>query len=185
MLVIVALPFVGGGGPGLTGLAVADPSVAAAPMLASVIAAEQSQPADQAALRYSGSDQVVEARIVAESKSLTSDWEHLAQKPVPKPLPPVDAAGAASGTNERRAALEAQGLSCPGFSAGGTSGAPGAVSALGEGAGSSDGEGVDAAALVLVTGLVSGSRVATVASRREQPRLSAKRMNTARVIDPP
>ena len=34
-------------------------------MLASVIAAEQSQPADQAALRYSGSDQVIEARIVA------------------------------------------------------------------------------------------------------------------------
>jgi hypothetical protein len=129
--VIVALPFVGGGGPGLTGLAVADPSVAAAPMLASVVAAESALPANQAALRYSGSDQVIEARIVAESKSLSSDWEHLAQKPVPKPLPPVDAAGAASGTNERRAALEAQGLSCPGFSAGGTSGAPGAVSALG------------------------------------------------------
>ncbi|MFM9877042.1 MAG: hypothetical protein ACKVOG_04230 [Rhodoglobus sp.] len=125
---IVALPFVGGGGPGLNGLAVATTSVES-PALASIVEPEAAS--NRIALRYGGSDQVIEARSIAISKSLSSDWEHLAQKPVPKPLPPVDAAGAASGTTERRAQLEAQGLSCPGFSAGGTSGAPGAYSALG------------------------------------------------------
>lgn len=129
-VLILALPFVGGGGPGLSGPAVAT-SADGAPILASAAQVRVDTATAQAALRYSGSDQVIEARAAALAKSLTSDWEHLAQKPVPKPLPPVDAAGAASGTNERRAALESQGLSCPGFSAGGTSGAPGAYSALG------------------------------------------------------
>src|SRR5690606_40344720 len=60
----------------------------------------------------------------ARLKALTVDTEHLAQKPVPKPLPPVSESGAASGTNDRRAALEAVGGSCPGPIGGGTNGAP-------------------------------------------------------------
>lgn len=73
---------------------------------------------------------IIEARIVAESKSLTSDWEHLAQKPVPKPLPPVDAAGAASGPTN--AALRSRRRDSPApDSARAARAAPGAVSALG------------------------------------------------------
>jgi hypothetical protein len=126
---ILVLPFVGGGGPGLSGAAEAN-ATASAPILAAVL----EQPVERPAVASStprNNEVVLVANAQAHAASLTKDWEHLAQKPVPKPLPPVDAAGAASGTNERRAALEAQGLSCPGFSAGGTSGAPGAYSALG------------------------------------------------------
>src|SRR5690606_10463857 len=59
--------------------------------------------------------------------SLTTDSEHLAQKPVPKPKPkPVlNRADAASGTAGRRAAAAAAGISCPGPVWGSTGGAPG------------------------------------------------------------
>lgn len=126
---LLVLPFVGGGGPGLSGAAEANAGVTS-PILAAVL----EQPVEQPAVAHStprNNEAVLIENAEAHAASLTKDWEHLAQKPVPKPLPPVDAAGAASGTNERRAVLEAQGLSCPGFSAGGTSGAPGAYSALG------------------------------------------------------
>lgn len=65
------------------------------------------------------------------ASGIMADTEHSAQKPVPKPLPPVTPAGEASGTRERRAALAAQGLTCPG-GGGGTAGtAPGTVSPKG------------------------------------------------------
>lgn len=128
-VLLLVLPFVGGGGPGLVEAATARQSDRI-PVFASVAEVRDSSlPATNT--RVPMPADAAEAIAAQRAEELKKDWEHLAQKPVPKPLPPVDAAGAASGTNERRAALEAQGLSCPGFSAGGTSGAPGAVSALG------------------------------------------------------
>jgi len=128
-VLLLVLPFVGGGGPGLVEVATARQSDGI-PVFASVAEVRDSSlPATNT--RVPMPADAAEAIAAQRAEELKKDWEHLAQKPVPKPLPPVDAAGAASGTNERRAVLEAQGLSCPGFSAGGTSGAPGAVSALG------------------------------------------------------
>lgn len=131
-VLLLVLPFVGGGGPGLAQVATANAG-AGMPVLASVAqVADRSLPASSLnRVTTPIPAEAAEAIAAKRAEQLKKDWEHLAQKPVPKPLPPVDAAGAASGTNERRAQLEAQGLSCPGFSAGGTSGAPGAVSALG------------------------------------------------------
>jgi uncharacterized protein YkwD len=80
----------------------------------------------------------VAAQATVDAAAATHDWEHLAQKAVPKPPPPVTKSGAASGTVQRRAALEAQGLSCPGNIGAGTSGAPGAVSGQGVGGTTSD-----------------------------------------------
>src|SRR5690606_23956964 len=71
--------------------------------------------------------------VDAPAPALKTDSEHLAQKPVPKPLPPVTPAGRASGTEQRRAALAEQGLSCPGNVGGGPGGAPGITSAGGVG----------------------------------------------------
>jgi len=63
---------------------------------------------------------------------LTADAEHLAQKPVPPPPPPVvSKSSKASGTDGRRAALAAAGLSCPGNVGGATGSAPSAVSSGG------------------------------------------------------
>ncbi len=129
-VLVLVLPFVGGGGPGLAAVALAESG--STPPLASVAASSRAnQPQSLPASSFVRINEVVlVAAALANAESLKHDWEHLAQKPVPKPLPPVSASGAASGTVERRAALEAQGLSCP-SGGGGTSGAPSAVSALG------------------------------------------------------
>jgi hypothetical protein len=135
-VLILVLPFAGGGGPGLTSPSISE-SGRLQPVLGSVAPLPQVQPALAVPLAKTfrtndaaESTQTQEA-LAKEQEALVKDWEHLAQKPVPKPLPPVSESGAASGTNERRAALEAAGQSCPGYSSGSTSGAPGAVSALG------------------------------------------------------
>ena len=135
-VLILVLPFAGGGGPGLMSPIISD-SASAQPVLGSAAPVPQVQPA--AAVPLAKTFRVNDAAAIAqtqevlakEQEALTKDWEHLPQKPVPKPLPPVSESGAASGTNERRAALEAAGQSCPGYSSGSTSGAPSAVSALG------------------------------------------------------
>ena len=125
---VLVLPFVGGGGPGLTAVAVAD-SVSAFPVLASVlapVAAPKTVRAPLAATAYTSriNETALSAAAQTAAVAATHDWEHLAQKAVPKPLPPVSAAGAASGTNERRGTLESQGLSCPGYGGNSNSGAP-------------------------------------------------------------
>jgi hypothetical protein len=139
---VLVLPFVGGGGPGLTGPAVAD-VVSSSPILASVSApavVAASAPTPLVARAYSSriNETALASAAQAAADAATHDWEHLAQKPVPKPLPPVSAAGAASGTNERRASLESQGGSCPGYGGGSNSGAPGVTSAGGVGGTTSD-----------------------------------------------
>ncbi len=70
---------------------------------------------------------------VVATGPVTSDAEHLAQKPVPPPPPPasVSKGSKASGTEARRAAALASGHGCPGAVGGGFAGAPGAVSSGG------------------------------------------------------
>jgi len=119
-VMVLVLPFVGGGGPSFL-----TPAYAAETVRGPVIAA--SLFTDHAATAIAAAVETIDVEAAAEAP-LTVDSEHVAQKPVPKPLPPVSAAGKASGTNERRAALEAQGASCPGNVGGGVGGAPGRVS---------------------------------------------------------
>ncbi|WP_395640135.1 hypothetical protein [Pseudolysinimonas sp.] len=119
-VMVLVLPFVGGGGPSFLTPANAAPAVAAPVARASLFV-------DTSAVVLDAAAEVIDVEASAEA-TLTVDTEHLAQKPVPKPLPPVSAAGKASGTSERRAALQAQGLSCPGNVGGGVGGAPGRVS---------------------------------------------------------
>lgn len=129
-VLVAVLPFVGGGGPGLTVQAVAD-SGSATPLLASVAApaATSAKPVAAIATTMRTDDEAaVAAYFAAAAAALKSDQEHLAQKPVPKPPPPVTASSTPA---ERRAAREAAGLSCPGGAGGGVPGAPGAYSAQG------------------------------------------------------
>jgi hypothetical protein len=123
-VLVLVLPFVGGGGPSFlssahAAAAVADASATTAtrPVAAAAIFTDTTAPVIAAATK------VIDIEA-ASQVALDKDTEHVAQKPVPKPLPPVSAAGAASGTNERRAILAAKGLSCPGAIGGSTAGAP-------------------------------------------------------------
>ena len=134
-LVLLALPFVGGAGPSFLAPAYAneasvDRPVAATGIVGEAAAAPAVTASDLAsALRADAS----RSSLIAVAPPAQADREHVAQKPVPKPLPPVTASGAASGTQERRAGLEAQGLSCPGNVGGTAGGAPGISSGQGVG----------------------------------------------------
>ena len=131
-VLVIVLPFVGGGGPGLTSQAVAD-SGSATPLLASMTA-QVTAPVVEAprvalATTVRVTDEYAAAQAEASAAALTQDWEHIAQKPVPKPVPVVLEDG--SFNPDLRAQLEAQGGSCPGDAGGGVGGAPSAYSALG------------------------------------------------------
>ncbi|TAL45975.1 MAG: hypothetical protein EPN91_01145 [Salinibacterium sp.] len=135
-VLILVLPFVGGGGPGIAEQAAAD-SGRVIPELASAAPAAKVQPTAKVALAASGyemriAESAVAVQVGAESSASSQDFEHLAQKAVPKPFP-VTPAGRASGTLQRMAAYAARGQSCPGNIATRTSGAPSKVSALGVG----------------------------------------------------
>ena len=132
-VLVLVLPFVGGGGPGLTAQAVAD-TQSVAPLLASieapvVPAAVAEAPRTAIATTVRISEESVAAETAARTQALSQDWEHIAQKVVPKPVPVETAAHLTPA--ERRAQLEAQGLSCPGDAGGSVNGAPGAYSAQG------------------------------------------------------
>jgi hypothetical protein len=134
-VLVLVLPFVGGGGPGLAGQAQAD-SVSSAPLLASITApasADDAQ-AERVATAYTSriDEDALAATAAAVAAALTQDSEHLAQKPVPKPVPVavVQEDGSYS-PEDRREQLEASGQGCPGMPGGGTGGAPGASSAQG------------------------------------------------------
>ncbi len=135
-VLVIVLPFVGGGGPGLTSVAVAD-SGSATPLLASIPASVPA-PASVSVVAtprvaLATTERVTEeseaARSAAAATALTQDWEHIAQKPVPKPVPVVLDDGSVN--PDRRAQLEQQGLSCPGDAGGSPGGAPSATSAQG------------------------------------------------------
>jgi len=131
-VLVIVLPFVGGGGPGLTSQAVAD-SGSATPLLASmtvtVAAPVVEAPRVALATTVRVTDEYAAAQAAADAVALTQDWEHIAQKPVPKPVPVVLDDG--SFNPDRRAQLASQGLSCPGDAGGSVGGAPSTVSAQG------------------------------------------------------
>lgn len=131
-VLVIVLPFVGGGGPGLTPQAVAD-SGSAAPLLASMTAPVAAPVVEAPRVALATTERVTEesaaTQAAAEAAALTQDWEHLAQKPVPKPVPVVLDDG--SFNPDRRAQLEAQGQACPSDAGGGPGGAPSTSSAQG------------------------------------------------------
>jgi len=129
-VLVLVPPFAGGGSTGLDAPAVTD-SGFATPRLASAPSGAVAQVATASTSIDRINEQALQAALTAKADSLTVDFDQLAQKPVPKPLPAVTASGAASGTNERRAALESKGLSCPSNGGFSTTGAPSAVSAGG------------------------------------------------------
>jgi hypothetical protein len=137
-VLVVLLPFIGGGGPAIgNGVSTATAAETGLPIFAttSVVAAPvQTTNAGLAAVHTSETAIVAAAAVTA--KVISQDTEHLGQKPVPIPAPPVvtatTARAAATYTPaQRRAAREAAGQSCPG---GGGAG--------GSAPGGSDGQGV-------------------------------------------
>ncbi|HEU4807270.1 MAG TPA: hypothetical protein VFT01_03345 [Homoserinimonas sp.] len=122
-VITLVLPFVGGSGPSLVNSTSAFAESPAGPIFASEASAAV-QVATAAIETGESETPQTEAQIAA---ALTSDSEHLAQKPVPKPVPKpaISKADAASGTAGRRAAAEAAGFTCPGNIGGSTAGAPG------------------------------------------------------------
>ena len=136
-VLVLALPFVGGGGPSfLTPAQAAETSFDGVPVAASSQVASGAVTHVDAAAAVAGI--VIPAStmlsVVKPASALTADSEHVAQKPVPKPVvvAPPTAAGRANAGASRRAALQAAGQSCPGQGAGGGS-APGISDSLGSG----------------------------------------------------
>lgn len=138
------LPFVGGGGPSLTGsVSSANAAGSTAPAYASSLVA----PVASATSRTTIVNEVLLARATAATAAyLKVDTEHLGQKPVPIPVvvappaaPPVaghrssrgGSSGAASSAADRRAAAVAAGVSCPAAGGGGGSAPGGSESGIG------------------------------------------------------
>jgi hypothetical protein len=128
-VMVLVLPFVGGGGPSF--LSPAHAGSAAADALVTTV----DRPVAATSIDTDTNPTILEAAArtidIAESTEvpLNKDSEHIAQVPVPEPA--LSAADAASGTFERRAALAARGLSCPGSIGGSTPGAPSRTSSGG------------------------------------------------------
>ena len=147
---VLALPFVGGGGPSfLVTAQAADNPTSVLPVAATFeVAAGVSRIIDPAAalaaVTIPNSAIVSVAPATAASKAvLTSDSEHMAQKPVPVPVPvpvaappaaPTATGGTSSGSTgtSPRSAAQAPAQSCPGQGGGGGS-APGITDSLGQG----------------------------------------------------
>lgn len=133
----IVLPFVGGSGPSLAGTASAANATqqTSLPIFASAPTASTAT-AGTVSLAYTN-EIVLAAAQKSRQAALKTDSEHLAQKPVPKPVPVVVASSGGSGwssggsTSARRAAVAASGGSCPGAVGGGTNGAPGITSSGG------------------------------------------------------
>lgn len=139
-VLVLALPFVGGGGPSfLTPAEAADDSFAGLPVAATSVAAGEDSHVDAAAAIAAVTVPSSTAITVSSTATTTADSEHIAQKPVPIPVPvvaaPTGKAGRSASANagtSRRAALVAAGQSCPGQGAGGGS-APGISDPQGSG----------------------------------------------------
>ncbi|MEO6943688.1 MAG: hypothetical protein ABI053_03140 [Lacisediminihabitans sp.] len=149
----LVLPFIGGSGPALlgNGSSSAQAGNSSAPLFASPVVATSEGTASVASSNIAAFASRVPSSIAQNAASIkaaasapvatTVDTEHLAQKPVPKPAPPV--VEAASGpsrsgpsrsgssrtsgsspvtTTQRRAAAAASGGGCPGNVGGGVNG---------------------------------------------------------------
>ncbi|GAA1224801.1 hypothetical protein [Rhodoglobus aureus] len=135
VVLVGVVPFVGGGGPGLTDIATAN-SAARSPLFASTATGPIEQSTQVVAL--ASVERITEASLAAElkaeAKSLTVDSEHLAQKVVPKPKPKpvvVASSGGNAYVQQIRAAYAAAGRSCPGNVGGSVPGAPSRSSSQG------------------------------------------------------
>lgn len=136
VVLVGVVPFVGGGGPGITESATAS-SAARSPLFASTATAPIEQSVDAVAI--ASIERITEASLTAElkaeAKSLTVDSEHLAQKVVPKPVPKPVVASSYSSTSayvaQVRASYAAAGQSCPSNVGGGVAGAPSRSSSQG------------------------------------------------------
>ena len=136
-VLVIVLPFLGGGGPGLSIRATADAGPLS-PTLASTTGAATPSIASVTRVAIATTTRVTEesalAATVASAAMLSHDWEHLAQKPVPKPVPvPVQVVGADGSYSQGSTGGQsgASGQSCPGDASGGVGGAPSAVSSQG------------------------------------------------------
>ncbi len=129
----LVLPFVGGSGPSMFGNASAASAVqqTGLPIFATAPSAATTETASAPVSLAYVNEIALAAQQDARAKELKVDSEHLAQKPVPKPVVIVSAADRASGTAARRAAVAAAGGSCPGPVGGATNGAPGITSSGG------------------------------------------------------
>jgi hypothetical protein len=135
LIVTFVTPFMGGGGPGLA-TATASDSVTGAPILAAGVTAPVAETETHpAAVAMASMVRIDETAMIEQQKAaaaaLTTDYEHLAQKPVPKPKPVLSSGGGGGSVAELRQWYAEQGLSCPGDAGGGPGGAPGAYSPLG------------------------------------------------------
>jgi hypothetical protein len=135
-VLVLALPFVGGGGPSfLTPAQAAETSLDGTPVASTSAVVGGAVTHVDAAAAVSGvaipASTVVS--VVQPAAALTADSEHVAQKPVPKPIVVAPTtAGRANAGASRRAALQAAGQSCPRQGGGGGS-APGVSDPLGSG----------------------------------------------------
>jgi hypothetical protein len=134
----LVLPFVGGAGPSLASRAsAAGVMETGLPRFASSVGVASAPETTASAASAHVNEAVVASTAAQRAAALTVDTEHLAQKPVPKPVIVVpesrggSGGGGASSTVQRRAARAAAGSSCPGAVGGGTGGAPGRSSAGG------------------------------------------------------
>jgi len=134
VVLVGVVPFVGGGGPGLTDIATAN-SAARSPLFVSTATGPIEQ--STTAVAIASVERITEASLAAESAAeataLTVDSEHLAQKAVPKPKPIIVAptGGGSASVAQIRAAYAAAGQSCPGNIGGGVPGAPSRSSSQG------------------------------------------------------
>ena len=98
-VLVVVLPFIGGGGPGLLTTPAAAVSGTAAPIFAANVSAPAtSEEADPPRVAIASVVRIDEVAIAAQAAAhaddpLTQDFEHLAQKPVPKPKPVIGESG--------------------------------------------------------------------------------------------
>lgn len=134
-VLVLALPFVGGGGPSfLTPAQAAETSFDGTPVAStSQVVGGGVTHVDAAAAVGAVAIPASTVVSVMKPETLTADSEHLAQKPVPKPIVVAPtASGRANAGATRRQALQAAGQSCPGQGPGGGS-APGISDSLGSG----------------------------------------------------
>ena len=120
-VITLVLPFVGGSGPSL----IDETPAYAIPAAGPIFASEPGAVANMATASVEAGESETPATEAEREAALATDSEHLAQKPVPKPVPVVSKADKASGTAARRAAAEAAGFSCPGNIGGAPGVAPG------------------------------------------------------------
>ena len=139
LVLILVMPFVGGAGPSIIDPARAAEASADRPIAASDPVGTSAIAPDAAAAAAAVSARAVSVIQKPQAATAIPDTEHLAQKPVPKPVvvaPSVASKGGAAsrdgGTAVRRQARAAGGQSCPSGGGGGGS-APGVSDPLGQG----------------------------------------------------